>query len=525
MIALANPIVREAEDRLRLVVLESVVGSLGPEDQSRFRGFRNPFGFRHYGQIQISAETSARLIRAVSPLARSGEPLSRGIYSDLVEQADVVESKEVTKLRLLIEMRGRSNRWSALGDERSLLLCCRDRLRLAELTSDAAMRRDALRELVDLVQRPTCSTAAAVLIARDLENCGSSELRPGRKASASELWLSQRIAAGDFRSVLAEAASEALSSPDLSVANLGGRSGVITVSDYFNVVGGTFVFKATTVLSWKRELRRSEALRESLHDAGLADRFGVVDHLSPGWDEMADMSDTASVNTVRRFAYGQVLSDYALTLPIERRVNAVSLAATYLGYIHALEHAAAGLAVGVRKDVKVKEVGRWLKRIGLEDPLSVFDRYWACYGDLPMYRRRDAHPLNWLVVSEDRLLAVDLEATGWRPMTYEVAQLTEDSCLLPPKDWDSRLAVLNAYMEACGQTLSPRVIEAFEASVAARSLRKLTPPTGFGSVLQDGQEVLAISPSGLRATQFDPSREKWQWRGSGNAVYQMWLSV
>ena len=482
----------EAEDMLRWVILDQVVRAVVAEgSQSGLRGFRSAFGFRHQGQNEGIGSIRNNLVRAVSPLAQTGEPLARAIYADLAEHVPAEGNREVSKLRLLIEMRGGGGRWSALQDERSVLLTGRDRLRLAGLTGNTSLRASTLRELATLCDRPTCGTAAMVLIARDVESAGPMVLKGKAPVTSLETWVHQRIGLGDFRGLLADAASDALASPDLSVAPLGGRSGVVTVSDYFDVVGGTFVFKSTTVLQWARELRRSEELREVLRGASLDATFGVVDHLSPVKDDLHDREPTDVVSTVRRFESGLVLSEYVATLTPGRRIRAIARAAKFLGHIHNLEESH-DEPVKVRKEVRNKEVGRWLKTIGVPDHLTAFDDYWSCYSGMPMYRRRDAHPLNWLVVGEDRILAVDLEATGWRPMTYEIAQLTEDCCLIEPTDWDSRMQVLSAYLDACGQSMTLPVIEAFEASVAARNLRNLTPPTGFGETLQHGREVLAF---------------------------------
>lgn len=492
MLAVSRSFTVEVEEKLRWVVLNQIVvtgnrrgGDLG------VRGTRFPFGFRYTSQnVHVVSSIITDLIRVVSPLAREGEPLARGIYADLIEQATQLGGSETTKLRLLIEMRGSSDRWSAMQDERSLLLTARDRLRLARLTRDDKLRTRALGDLVELCERPTCGIAATVLIARDVEDAGGQTLTPPHPGSSLETAVCDLVRAGDFRGLLAHAAEDALASPDLSVAPLGGRSVVVTVSDYFDVVGGTFVFKSTTVMQWQRELVRSELLREALKQEGLDSIFGVVDHLSPSSDQLSAFGASDEVSTVRRFESGSVLSEFVATLGRDDRVRVVSVAARFLGHVHSLERGSDG-PVRVRRDVRDKEVGRWLRTIGVVDPTATFDKYWSCYAGLPAYRRRDAHPLNWLVVSEARILAVDLEATGWRPLTYEVAQLTEDGHLVAADDWEGRITVLSSYLEALGEPLTEGILGAFEASVLGRNLRNLTPPTGYGEALQNGRQVLS----------------------------------
>jgi RNA:NAD 2'-phosphotransferase (TPT1/KptA family) len=93
-----------------------------------------------------------------------------------------------------------------------------------------------------------------------------------------------------------------------------------------------------------------------------------------------------------------------------------------------------------------------------------------------MTRRRDAHLDNWVLTTDDRLLALDLEAIGCRPVGYELAQITDDRVLLDPQDWDARRAIFSTYRAERGDSVGRQEIEwsSYEASLAARAVGKLT---------------------------------------------------
>src|SRR5262249_43078914 len=82
----------------------------------------------------------------------------------------------------------------------------------------------------------------------------------------------------------------------------------------------------------------------------------------------------------------------------------------------------------------------------------------------------------WVITADNRLLAVDLEAIGSRPVGYELAQITDDSALFDPTDWPSRRVIFDAYRSARRHSAGDVAAEwaAYQAALAARALRKLT---------------------------------------------------
>jgi RNA:NAD 2'-phosphotransferase (TPT1/KptA family) len=145
-----------------------------------------------------------------------------------------------------------------------------------------------------------------------------------------------------------------------------------------------------------------------------------------------------------------------------------------LGLIHGWEAVAVDVPGLSRNQIKEKELGRWLKKLAGEEKLTLFNSWWELVKLVACVPRRDAHSLNWLVNDDQRVLAVDLEATGSRPVTYELAQLVDDHPALPPGDWASRELLLHEYMSAAEIEIEPAHWLAYQASSAARAVGLLT---------------------------------------------------
>jgi len=78
-----------------------------------------------------------------------------------------------------------------------------------------------------------------------------------------------------------------------------------------------------------------------------------------------------------------------------------------------------------------KALARDLRDLGVPDAASIA-RAWerAVPAGLPILGKRDAHADNWLITDTGRVVALDLQASGWLPLGFEVAQLVEDTALL-----------------------------------------------------------------------------------------------
>jgi len=91
--------------------------------------------------------------------------------------------------------------------------------------------------------------------------------------------------------------------------------------------------------------------------------------------------------------------------------------------------------------------------------------------------------MNWIVADDGKLIAVDFEAFGWRPVGYELAQLSDDMPVLgsPNDSWGERRALIKCYRDAlhkAGFTIPLHsVIRGYQAGLVSRATRLLTNQT------------------------------------------------
>ncbi|CAN5710197.1 hypothetical protein BH11ACT8_BH11ACT8_02410 [soil metagenome] len=428
-------------------------------------GLRLPFGIRTLAETpSVVLQFTPELVRAIAPLAASGEPLARGVCADLLElsKSKVADS---TALRRIVEYRSGDTRHDALTDERSRLLSLRDKLELASAESDKRQRSAVVTELILMSIAAPASPSPILVIAQDVEMNGPVDLQSKTARSGSA--VARAAVTGDGQELLRIAASRAVNCPDLGVAPLGGRSGVTTVGDYYGLVSETFVFKELPAIVLEREQPRVAALTAAIGAAGRGSDYLVCSYLD------SIPLDGGTVRSVRRFVSGSPVSLVALGADLDQRVDLLSRTAEFLGFMNTVEEATAD---GVRRDLKAKEVGRWIRAVGVDEPTGHFDEWWLLVSHAAVARRRDAHLDNWVVAADGRLLALDLEAVGCRPVGYELAQITDDRVLLEPADWVARRAIFDRYRTARGNSVGAEGAEwlSYEASLAARAVGKLT---------------------------------------------------
>lgn len=433
-------------------------------DEHSISGLRLPFGLRTSAETPtLVTRFTAQLVRAIASQASSGDLLARGVCADLLELANTSVS-DPAALRRILDFRAGTGRQDALSDERSQLLSHRDKLQLASGAADARRRGNVIRELIAMSVVSPASASPILLIAQDVEANGSVEL-PSKTADPG--LIAPAAATGDWGQLLRTAASRAVNSPDLSVAPMGGRSGVTTVGDYYGLVAQTFVFKEVRAIAVEREQQRAAALRAAIAAAGRTGDYLVCEHLD------SVPLGAGTVRSIRRFVPGRSVSIAARATDRDERVALLARVAEYLGFMNTVE---AATSDGVRKELKEKEVGRWIRAAGVSEPTALFDEWWRLVSQVGVSRRRDAHLDNWVLTADGRLLALDLEAMGCRPVGYELAQVTDDRVLLDPKDWAARRAVFNSYRAARNGSAGDQESEwsSYEASLAARAVGKLT---------------------------------------------------
>ena len=382
-------------------------------------------------------------------------------------------------LRRAVALREATQQRPALRGEWVELTQEMDRLTLAQLESSAHQRRQALQNLVSAVGTGVLSSTRLMVISHDVESHGpllGAVLR-------GDSGIALEIRNGAFKELYARAAIQVERTPDITLIPLGGRGKTYALRDTDRIDGHTFAYKEMTESAYSRDLSRSEELRRTITARSLTKQYGVVEHLTVFRVDTASTPADPLVRSMRRFSRGRTLKEYLLDVPGRERLSAMIDTAGFLALIHSTEQDGREVS-GVRKTIRDCEVGRWLKVIVPDqtERKSVFDSWYSLIEGAPPVPRRDAHASNWLVETGGRVLAVDLDATGWRPLGYELAQLTEDGMAFGEGDWGSRMAVVSEYWRGLKDFGSQPLISLAElesyytAGVIARCVRSLTSP-------------------------------------------------
>ncbi|MDX6256638.1 MAG: hypothetical protein QOJ11_2972 [Frankiales bacterium] len=489
----------DAQDAVRLLMLRATISLTDISKQRiklQIRGLSFPFAVRREieGLPTLVHQIAPEVIASLRRDAPFGEPLRRAILAELLSaesRLDLANPQAQVWLREAIDVRNNPSAGSPLTDERNRLEAAQDTLLLAALSDSPSLRRQGLSSLVRETILDETATSPIVMIAQDVELHGPIAV----PLIEQEMWVNS-ICLGDSVALYAEAAKRALRSHDVSRRGLGGRSNVVTVEDYFGFTSQTFVFKATTELCQARDAARSIALGAFLVESSLGGRFGVIEHIAVASPEELDQrfSDREKIVTVRRYAESVTLSG-AIQADRSSTVYLLTEAAEFLAIIHSLE-ARGRQPTKAHMQLKSKELGRWLRDgLRIERPGEVFEAWWAAVRSLPQLPRRDAHALNWLVSADQRILAVDFEATGWRPVGYELAQLTDDQEVLPASDLAVRHAILDTYVQVLERYgLSVDASDAwigYQAGLIARAVRDITDPLEGPQTAAHGRRLLA----------------------------------
>lgn len=447
------------------------------------QGLRLPFGLRRRSALPtVLLDAAGYLTAALRSGAERGQYIYRDALAGILTHAARGAHTSPDKTALLedaIRLRGEVGGKKPLRDLRSRLDQASDRLLLAECTGNDRHRLQGLRDLVRLTEEFPNSPDAYVAIANEIQKNGSARFPVDDRASE----LERGIAQGNSRDILQRAARIAISSRDFRRRELGGRGTTATLEDPNSISGQVFIIKQMTVDCYERDERRTRSTQQRLAESELTSRFGVVEHvLAEPMPTEEDMPP--SVISVRRFEQGstlrEALSSHAYTNPdhysADESRRLLSAAVDYLGLFHTDPQIEQG-SLNARRSVWTRELGRWLRKLPLERE-SIFAQWWDLVADLPTVARRDSHTQNWVVLSDGRLLAVDLESNGTRPLGYELAQLIDDDPVLEADDTSARNELVRQYVDAAGAHGALFGFDeawlGFQASQAARAVNLLT---------------------------------------------------
>lgn len=477
----------EITQEVRAMLLRAMVDHLQDQpdllDSLSLRGLRLPFGLRRRSALpEILLEASDGLAAALRPKARRGQFIYRDTLAGILTHTARASKGSRDKVVLLseaIELRREVAGRPPLRDLRSRLDQAADYLLLAEHTALSQRRLQGLTNLVQLAREFPKSPDAFVAISNEVQRNGPAPFSSGDGADP----LERLISLGDHAKILQWAAQIAISSRDFRKRELGGRGTSSTLEDPNSLSGQVFIVKQMTLDCYERDERRTRNTQDLLAVHKLETHFGVVEHVLEE-SLPPEEGQPPSVLSVRRFEQGktlrQALADYTYNEPAnysaERCRDLLSPAVDYLALFHTDPKVEKG-KISTRRNILVRELGCWLRQLPL-DRDSAFAGWWELVADLPVVPRRDAHTQNWVVLSDDRLLAVDLESNGLRPLGYELAQLIDDSPVLATEDVGMRAELVERYVDAAakyGMRFEFRdAWLGFQAAQAARAVSLLT---------------------------------------------------
>lgn len=485
----------------------------------KMRGLRTPFGTKPQVRQwkKVNRTQTLDLLRAVGrELGRTRRPVSGSrIHRSLAasissEIAGLLEGRSwreqrVAHLREAVVLRSGPDGAGPLTDPESRLESALDRFDLYRSTQRSGFLLEALADVLSLIEFDQAWATPLLVLAREIEAIDGRvpvqvavELR--KKNFRSALPVLAHVLTGDAKAIYSLAAERALESREIDRKHLGGRSGVYLAEDYSGIVSETFVFKPTTQLLADREASRVKLLERHLEQLGLRSRFSVPATLAQSELPPDDVlrRQGYEVLVARQFHHGSILPEALRASDLAVRTSVLDSVGQFLAAIQAFESSSSECGNGMRRDLREKEVGRWL-RSGLQmaDWDEQFAKWWDVFGDEPHpLARKDAHPLNWLMTPGRTIVAVDFEACGWRPAGYELAQLLDDKPLLPvdKTGWKTRMHLLRRYRRALNRAgvsvEHDHMIRAWEASTAARAVGALTSPSGDAAGRLHAEELL-----------------------------------
>lgn len=283
----------------------------------------------------------------------------------------------------------------------------------------------------------------------------------------------------------------ALESTTYSRPSLGGRNEVFAVADVRGFLTETFVFKPMELSRAIHEQEMLSNISSEILTAGLDEKFAVPRSLFvvETSDEYHKPGRQKAIHVTRR-STGRPLSEYD---PDESRKFVPSI----VGFI-ALHHRVNGSPEPGRtawKPLK-DQLTLWAKTIlHRDEALRLVDLFRESFPkDLPIVRKRDAHPSNWIIDSSARIVAIDFEASDWVPSGLDVVQLIEDGALYPwnLEGWEERLALLSDYFVAINHQIEDDKLSfAYSWMALARALRNATDVNASKASLRNARESVA----------------------------------
>lgn len=250
---------------------------------------------------------------------------------------------------------------------------------------------------------------------------------------------------GDRNALLTAGVEAALQSDEFRRRVIGGRSEVFILEDPHELLATTMVLKPTPERNATTERAATGAFFAHLRETGLLRRFGL-----PAPIAILPSDKPGEVIYAMERARGDGLNNHICG--VDRRgyhgEPAVEAALEYLGHFHAW--ADGGPTEPRSMNGLAEPFSGYVRKLGLDrasasDLQRTFHR--LIQMKLPFARKKDAHPENWLVSEQGKIVMIDLEATRPIPCLLDVVQLLDDYPVFRPDapGWQRRIALCQDY--------------------------------------------------------------------------------
>jgi hypothetical protein len=229
---------------------------------------------------------------------------------------------------------------------------------------------------------------------------------------------------------------------------LGGRSSVYLLDDPHRLLSKTLILKPNNRQNAEKEKSTLEGLKKFLKDhkapayLDLPEPLSIIDFIHPGGDVIYTM----------RFSEGRDLG--SLTISKIKDSESISLyekTLDFLAYFHVYSTQQENLTRRREASLVDGICTQWKRLLEKEDQdnlkrlLKNAEKKTVNNLFLP---KKDAHPENWLITPDNKVIMLDLEASKRLPILFEVAQLIEDYPFLEvsQEGWGKRKQLCNQYL-------------------------------------------------------------------------------
>jgi hypothetical protein len=305
--------------------------------------------------------------------------------------------------------------------------------------------------------------------------------------------LAAYVATANREKLLQMGCRLAIESLEFHRKNLGGRTKVFTLDDPHRLLSATMVLKPTTSSNANAEIGRARRFSRYLRDRGLQSRFLLptpIDVVATGEHDVIYVMERAPGVQLGRVLVGPGKRGY------DHDGSGLTAAVDYLATYHDWCGRQPESITSAREFVACEFVETLIK-LGSpreEAEAAATELIALIPPDLPAFAKKDAHPENWLVAPNGKIVMIDLESSRPLPALFELVQLIDDypALAFDRTGWEKRHELAARYWKSCvGDPLdheeAARVYHAFLAVRAAMGYcrwRKGSARTGSSSALQ-----------------------------------------